>query len=834
MKRHMLACAVLVASALSPIAARADAPSGCGPWMDPSVSPDRRADLVMAQMTLDEKIAMTHAISDSQHSREVPGIDRLCVPPLLLNNGPAGVGSGGVVQPQATALPAPLGVAASFDPAVARAYGAVEGRETRDVGRNDMEGPNVNIARTPLNGRTFEAYGEDPYLAGQIGAGDVQGIQSQGVIATVKHFLANNQETDRTTIDEIIDDRTLHEIYLPAFETTVNEGHTGSVMCAKNQVNDSYSCEQQALVQGVLKDDWGFGGFVVSDFSSCHDTVGCARGGMDLELPSGTYYGDALKAAVQAGTVSMANLDDHVHRILATMFRFGLFDSPQGTVTPIDAPGDGSVARTAAEDGTVLLKNSGSVLPLRSSDSVALIGPGAATPVTGGGGSPGVAPLYAVSPREAFQQRGVTVNYAQGMGPVDLGPQPALPTDTVTAEDGASGWTARFYANTTWSGTPALTRDDANVEMDPSGGIPAPGLPPNGWSIRWTATFTAPVTGDYTFNLTNHARAGLYLDGTRVINNGGGFPGVTRSGTVHFDGGTQHAIRVDWAKPDGQAMIELAWAPPAGTPNVGIEQAVAAAQHSDVAVIFASNKDTEGIDRSSLALPGDQDALISAVAAANPHTVVVLDTGGPVLMPWLDQVAGVLEAWYPGEEDGNAAAAVLYGDVDPSGRLPITFPKSLADTPANTPAQYPGVNGVATYSEGMNVGYRHYDASGIEPLFPFGYGLSYTTFDLANLSVQGGTASVDLANTGQRTGAQVVQVYVGGADGADPPRRMEGFAKVSLRPGQHRHVVVHLDPQAFAHWDTATHSWVTPPGNYTVYAGTSSRDLPLSTEVSVR
>ena len=834
---RFLACvvsAVLVASALSPTAARADTSSGCGPWMDPSLPPDQRADLVLAQMTLDEKVAMTHAISDSTHSREVPGNERLCIPPLLLNNGPAGVGSGGVVQPNTTALPAPLGLAASFDPTVARAYGAVEGRETRDVGRNDMEGPNVNIARTPLNGRTFEAYGEDPYLGGQIAAGNIQGIQSQGVIGTVKHYIANNQETNRDSINEIIDDRTIHEIYLPAFNAAVTQGHAGSVMCAKNVVNGVHACQNEPLQQGVLKDDWGFDGFVVSDFSSCHDTVGCATGGMDLELPSATYYGDALKAAVLAGTVSEAQLDDHVHRILATMFRLGLFDRPQGTVTPIDAARDGAVAESAAEAGTVLLKNAGNVLPLNSDRSVALIGPSAATPMTGGGGSAGVAPLSSVSPVDAISRRGVTLNYAQGMGPVDLGPQPALPTYTVTADNGSLGWTARYYANTTWSGDPTLTRTEANVEMDPSGGTPAAGLPPTGWSIRWTATVTAPVTGDYTFNLTNHARAGLYLDGTRVINNGGGFPGVTRSATVHLDGGTQHAIRVDWAKPDGQAMIELAWTPPADTPNVGIEQAVAAAKKSDVAVVFASNKDTEAIDRTDLGLPGYQDALIEAVAAANPHTVVVLDTGGPVTMPWLDDVAGVLEAWYPGEEDGNAAAAVLYGDVDPGGRLPITFPKSLADTPADTPAQYPGVNGVATYSEGLDVGYRHYDADGIEPLFPFGYGLSYTTFRLDDLSVHGPTVGVDVTNTGQRTGTQVVQVYVGGADGVNPPRRLEGFAKVSLRPGEQRHVVVHLDAQAFAHWDTTTQSWLTPPGNYTVYAGTSSRDLPLSAQVSVR
>jgi beta-glucosidase len=748
-------------------------------------------------------------------------------------------------------LPAPLGEAASFDPAVAHAYGAVEGRETWATGRNLMEGPNLNIARTPLNGRTFEAFGEDPFLVGQIAAANIRGIQSEGVIANAKHYLANNQEINRDTIDEHIDDRTVHEIYLPGFEAAVEQGGTGSVMCSKNKVNGSYACEHEQLLNGVLKGDWGFDGFVVSDFSSCHDTVRCATNGMDFELPDGAHFGDPLKAAVESGQVSMADLDDHAHRVLRTMFQFGLFDRPHPT-TPIEVVRDGAVARAAAEAGTVLLKNSGQVLPLdtRRDRSIALIGPAAGTAMTGGGGSVGVAPLYKVSPLEGITRRAAghaKINYAAGMGPVDLGPQPALPAYTVTPETataGEHGLTARYYANTTWSGEPALTRTEQWVDMDPTGGVPAPGLPTNGWSVRWTGTFTAPVDGDFTFHLTNHARATLFLDGATVINNGGGFPGVTRSATVHLTAGQPHSIRVDWAKPNGQAMIELAWTPPAGTPNVEIAEAVQAAERSDVAVVFASTKDTEAIDRTDLALPGHQDALIEAVAAANPRTIVVLNTGGPVLMPWLSTVAGVLEAWYPGEEAGNAAAAVLFGDTDPAGRLPITFPQSLADLPASTPAQYPGVAGVATYSEGLDVGYRHFDANGVTPLFPFGYGLSYTTFRLNQLrlsSQRGGKVlvSVDVANTGRRRGSQVVQVYVGGADGAGPitpgqvapPRRLEGFAKVSLAPGQHRRVLIALAPRAFAHWDPTGQRWLVDRGVQTVSVGVSSRDLRLTERI---
>jgi beta-glucosidase len=831
--RRSVRAVVAVALALAGLTATGPAhaaPAGCSAWMDRHLPADRRADLVLAQMTLEEKVGMMHAISDSAHDREVPPVPRLCVPALLLNNGPAGVGSSGPVQAQTTAMPAPLGLAASFDPSMARAYGVIEGRETRDTGRNLMEGPDINIARTPLNGRTFEAYGEDPYLAGQIAVGDIDGIQSQGVIADAKHYLANNQEVNRDTVDEHIDERTLHEIYLPAFEQSAKR--SGSIMCSKNKVNGSYACEHQDLLRGVLKNDWGYRGFVVSDFSSCHDTVRCATGGLDLELPNGAHYGDPLKAAVQSGQVPMATVDEHVHRILTTMFRFGLFDRTE-TTRPIDARRDGAVSRAAAEAGTVLLKNSGGVLPLRKDKKVALIGPGAGTAVATGGGSSGVAPLYKVSPLEAFTKRGVKVEYAEGMPPVDLGPQPALPSYAVTAESGEHGWTARYYANTTWTGDPALTRVDPWIDADPTGGIPAPGLPPNGWSVRWTGTFTAPVDGDYTFNLTNHAHATLYLDGASVLDNGGGFPGTTKSVTLHLTAGQRHPIRVDWAKATGQAMIELSWAPPANTPDVQIAEAVAAARKADTAVVFVANKDTEAIDRKGLELPGYQDRLVEAVAAANPRTVVVLDTGGPVLMPWAGKVAGLVQAWYPGEEDGNAAADVLLGDADPSGRLPITFPKSLADTPASTPEQYPGVNGVAAYSEGLRVGYRHYDEKNIEPLFPFGYGLSYTTFAYRHLTVHGHggdlTVGADVTNTGHRTGTEVPQLYVGAPD--EPPAQLKGFTKVRLAPGRTRHVTFRLTARSFASWDTTAHAWRVAGGEYRVMVGAGSRDIRLRQSV---
>ncbi|HEV7964099.1 MAG TPA: glycoside hydrolase family 3 N-terminal domain-containing protein, partial [Actinoplanes sp.] len=614
--------AVGIAVTASAPAAQAEASvaAGCAgaPWMDRHRSPDRRATLLVAHMTLAEKTQEMHTISDSGHSREVPAIPRLCIPALLMNNGSAGVSSGGPVQHPATALPAPIGQAATFDPAAARRYGVIEGAETRDQERDLMEGPDVNIARVPLNGRTFEAFGEDPYLAGRIAVGNIEGIQSQGVIADVKHFAANNQETNRATVNELIDERTLHEIYEPAFEAAVQDGHTGSVMCAKNLVNGVHACQSAELLARTLKGSWGFRGFVISDFSSCHSTLECAGNGLDIELPSATYYGDALTQAVQSGQVSVATVDEHMHRILATMIRFGLFERPR-TTGPTDAAAHGAVARQLAEQATVLLKNSGGQLPLDAGRlrSLALIGPGAATAVTGGGGSPDVAPLYTVSPLAAITRRAghsTRVTYAEGMPPVNLGPQPAVPGFAL------GGLTASYYPNSNWSGTPALTRAEPWIDTDYHSVAPVTGLPATGWSVRWSGSLTAPVTGDYTLNLTSHGTATLYVDGSQLARGSGSFPASTASATVHLVAGEAHQVRVDYA---GASTIELGWTAPPGANEPDIAEAVRAARSAAVAVVFVGEQEAEGIDRVGLQLPGYQDQLVSAVAAANPHTIVV-------------------------------------------------------------------------------------------------------------------------------------------------------------------------------------------------------------------
>ncbi len=692
-KAAILAAGTLICLAVAPVAGHSQPAADRASWLDPAQSPAERAAEVVAQMTLDEKITELHGIQNAEHRRFVPGIDRLGIPPLVITNGPAGAGPGDDPnQPPATALPAPISLAASFDPDLAEQYGVITGAETRDLGESLLEGPDVNIARVPVNGRTFEGYGEDPYLASQIGVGNIDGIQSQGIIAEVKHYAANNQENNRFAVNEVVDDRTLHEIYLPHFEAAVKDAHAGTVMCAYPKVNGTFACENDPLLTTVLRAQWGFDGFVQSDFGAAHSTVASAEAGMDLEMPTGVFYADAMKQAVLSGQVSMQTVDTLLIRRFTVMIKFGLFDRAL-TKSPIPVEQDGTFARTAAEDGTVLLKNAGSQLPLSASTlhSVAVIGPYAGAAKTGGGGSSHVVPAYTVSPVDGIKNR-------------------VGPNVTVTYDDGS----------------------------DPAA-------------------------------------------------------------------------------------------------------AAAAAQSADVAIVMVGDNETEGSDRPNLALSGNQDQLVESVAAANPHTVVVAKSGGPVLMPWADQVPAIVEAWYPGEEDGSVVAAVLFGDVNPSGKLPISFPKADGDVPAHTPQQYPGVNGAALYSERLQVGYRWYDEQNIAPLFPFGYGLSYTTFAFSHLHVSpilaphGKVAvGVDVTNTGSRAGSDVAQVYVADpASTGEPPRQLKGFQKVALAPGQTRHLSFLLDERAFSTWDTAAQQWTTSDGRYGILVGDSSRNLPLSGNVDI-
>lgn len=714
------ACALVFVLALLGVA-DAHAVGRCGnhPWCDTSLSPDQRAQLLLGELNQDEKVSLL----DSGGS-----VARLGVPALQITDGALGAGGLGAGHERATAMPAAISLSAAFDPALALRYGAVVGDEVKHRGFDADFGPTVNIMRTPLGGRTYEAYGEDPYLAAQMAVGWIRGLQAQGVMANVKHFAANNQEGQggvppgsgavggRFTVNANVDERTLHEIYFPAFEAAVRQGHTATVMCAYNKVNGTYACQNPDLLTRYLRGEFGFGGLVISDAGAAHDTAPSLLSGLNYDSVGNAYSAPMVDAALASGQVSAATLDQRVREILRTLFAFGFFDRAAYTdsTAQIDQGAHAQEARRVAEQGATLLKNA-SLLPLDTSRvrSIAVIG----------------------SPAN---------RYVRGSGSSEVSP---------------------FFTTTVLQG---ITR-------------------------------RAPT-------------------GVRV------------------------------AYDDGSDPL----------------RAASLARSSDVAVVVAADSESEGTDKACIALScpsvglpdiadganpqvstGDQDGLIRQVAAANAHTAVVLQTGAPVLTPWRDQVGALLEAWYPGEDGGTAIARILFGDVDPGGRLPATFPQQQSDLPtAGDAQQYPGVADQEAYKEGVLVGYRFYDSRAITPAYPFGFGLSYSTYRYSDLNIQAGssaagpaaTVSATVTNTGGRAGTAVPELYLGLPSPApaviQPPAQLKGFAKLTLQRGQSTRVSFPLDERAFSYWDATQHRWTVADGCYRVMVGSSSRDLPLRATVS--
>jgi beta-glucosidase len=693
------------------------------PWMNRSLSADTRATMLLRAMSLTQKAAMTYQrYSIFFHDGTagwIPAVPTLCIPDLTFNDAGQGIGD---QQTGTTAFPAPIAQSSSWDPNLQYEFGQALGQEAWHKGIDVQLAPALETDRVPMNGRNWEYMGEDPFLSGQGGAAIVRGIQGEHVIATLKHFIANSQETDRgeppPADSSDVDQRTLEEIYAPQYDVAIHQGGAMGVLCSYNRINSVYSC-QNARTLGMLDKQFGFSGFVVSDWGGTHSTVASAKAGLDIEMSvsPGIYFGPPLEAAVQNGQVPMSTLNGMVLRILRAMFRVGVFDHPPASEPAafhanVSTRTHVTLARRISEEGTVLLKNQGGVLPLGGRDrKIAVIGPDAG-------------------------QAGAENEYnGRGSGHVpEFGDVPGV----VSPLQAISGRAAR-----------------------------------NGDTV-------------------------VYADGSDTA------------------------------------------------------QAVAAAKAARVAVVFVGDSESEGLDRPNLTLTGgtclfvsctpqtiDQDALIAAVAAANPNTIVVLDTGGPVLMPWVRRVKGIFEAWYPGQQDGNAIAALLFGDVDPSGHLPQTFPAAMSQLPIRSPAQWPGVTKPgdsvgphSVYSERLLVGYRWYQSKRIKPLFPFGYGLSYTSFSFSRLSVRatraGASVSLTVTNTGRRSGSDVAQIYVGDPRATgEPPRQLKGYRRVSLRPGQSRRVTIPLREVSFAYWSTRRGTWVVSAGRYAIYVGDSSEHLPL-------
>jgi beta-glucosidase len=720
-------------------AQRHQQPTPNGPWMNASLSPDERADLVLKEMTLDEKVAILHGVGMPTDDPVTPenapsnrgvgyavGVPRLGIPGIDMSDAAYGVRSSGVNGRYSTALPANVAAAASWDTDAAYEFGALIGRELRAQGFNMSLGGGANITREPRNGRTFEYLGEDPILAGTLVARLIEGTQSAHVIGDLKHYAFNDQESGRNSVNITVSKRAARESDLLAFEIGVTQGHPAAVMCSYNRVNGDFACENQYLLTDLLKKTWKFPGFVVSDWGGTHSTEKASAAGLDNEQPGHFFYSDRYKAAVEAGKIPTAELDEHVHRILRSMFAAGVIDNPRQRFV-VDPFAGFETSRKIEESGIVLLKNEKATLPLNTTKllTIAVIGSHSDVGMISGGGS---------------------------------------------------------------------------AQVDPIGGNAI--MPPGKGATHWLEEIWFPTSPLKAIQ----ARA--------------------PKATVKYDPGTDPVA------------------------------AAALAKTADVAIVFAYQWASEGMDLKSLTLPHNQDDLIAQVAAANPHTIVVLETGNPVTMPWVNAPAAILEAWFAGSDGANAVGNVLFGTVNPSGKLPNTFPKAEADLPHPTltmpPPESSHFSGPVSpetreaglppfqvaYDEGIKVGYKWYDAEKKPVLFPFGYGLSYTTYKYSGLQVTPGDkikVTFTLANTGSREGAEIAEVYAAlPAAAQEPPKRLVAFSKVKLNPGEKRAVTVEIDPKYLSIFDEQKDDWSLLPGDYTIMVGGSSQDLPLKATVSLK
>ena len=671
-----------------------------------------------ADLSLDQKVALL-AGTDTWHTA---GFDDPPVAPMRMSDGPAGVRGTSWTGPASASFPCGTALGATWDPGLVRDVGRALGREAHSKNAHILLAPTVNLHRTPISGRNFEFPSEDPVLAAAFAVAYVRGVQDEGVACCIKHFVANETEFERMTISSEVDERTLRELYFVPFEAAVDEGGVRAVMSAYNRLNGTYCADHHWLLTEVLRGDWGFDGVVVSDWFGNHSTVESLRAGLDVEMPGPPLHrGDKLRAALAAGEVEETELDPAVERILA-LVEWTKAAGAATTETTADDPDTRAVIRRAAARGSVLLKNEGSLLPLGRPATLALVGPYARFGRQQGGGSARVTPDHGLGPLDALRQRGIDVRYETGGSIAKY--LPTMRGDFVVELSDPDGAAATVPAS----------RLAWYWDKEPAAGIDA-----TRFAARISGTFTPVSTGDWELGVRAIGAVAVRLDGETVLaieepETGGAFFGMgslEHRVTVALEEGREYAVEVDYPESGRPLVRGLAIGASPVPAGDAIERAAAAAAAADVALVIVGTDDdweTEGEDRTGLALPGEQDALVAAVAAANERTIVVLNTGSPVTMPWLDDVAAVLQLWFPGQEVGDALADMLFGDVEPGGRLPVTFPKRIEDTPAF--AHYPGEGGKAEYAEGLHIGHRWYDREDIEPLFPFGFGLGYTTFSI--------------------------------------------------------------------------------------------------------
>jgi beta-glucosidase len=798
-------------------------------------SVEARVNEILSKMTLEEKIDYIGGVNGF-YIRAIP---RLGLPALKMSDGPVGVRNYG----PSTTLAGGIGLAASWDPALVRRAGVVLGEDSRARGVHFLLGPGVDIYRAPMNGRNFEYFGEDPYLAARTVVPYIEGLQSQDVCATVKHFMGNNSEFDRHNTNSIIDERTMREIYLPTFEAAVKKAHVCAIMDSYNLTNGQHLTQNGYLNNDVVKNEWGYPGIIMSDWDATYDGVAAVNGGLDLEMPSGKFMNRAnLLPAIKEGKVSEATIDEHVRRILRRAIEYGWFD-PGHEQTDLSIPRYNTEGRDvsleAARDSMVLLKNDGNLLPLDKTKikTLAVIGPDAYPAQADGGGSAHVVPFNAVSFLEglASYDKNVKVTYQAG---IPTRAEMAYMTPIMTdANGGRHGWKAEYYDSEDLTGS-HTDRVDPRIDYGDQNPIP------NIHSVRWTGYYIAKDQANYQVFLQNPGEEGgtrLYVDGKLVMNDWIHYNAAVDEALLPFSPGAHKIVveaylRQRWSNPG----LRFGIVDPATVVNEEAKKLAAQADAVVVPIGFDPYSETEGSDR-TFRLPPGQDELVKAMLAANKNVIVVVTSGGGVDMTeWVDQTPALLEAWYPGQEGGTALAQLLFGDYSPSGKLPVTFDRKWEDNAAYH-NYYPaaGTNDVK-YAEGIFGGYRHYDKTGAKPLFPFGFGLSYSTFKYSNLAVKSDDSSnvevsFDITNTGNREAADVAELYVsdGHATVPRPPKELKGFSKVELKPGETKTVTLPLDSRSFAYYDVNSKGWKVEPGEFGILVGDSSEDIALYGSVNL-
>jgi beta-glucosidase len=801
---------------------------------------EQRVESILSRMTLEEKIDILSGVDDF-YIRAYP---QLGIPRLRMADGPLGVRHGG----PSTANAGGILLAASWDPELAAQEGTEIGRDARAKGVHFMLGPAMNIYRAPMNGRNFEYLGEDPYLAGKIAVGYIKGMQTQGVSATAKHFMGNNSEFDRHNTDTIVDERTMREIYLPAFEACVKEAHVGAVMDSYNLTNGTHMTQNAHLNIEILKKEWGFTGILMSDWTSTYDAVGIANGGLDLEMPKGVFMNrETLLPAIKQGQVTVATIDDKVRRILRVAIQFGWLDRNQTdlSIPRYNREGD-QVALRAAQEGIVLLKNDGNLLPLKKDaiKSVLVVGPDAYPAVPVGGGSARVVPFEAVSVLQGLSDylgNSAKVYYNPGLA--TLSEMAEATSFSTAATGGTAGLKAEHFAGEDLQGDPLLTRTEPYIDFAPPS---KKVLPDQALSSRWTGYYSPASAGKFDFFVSSTGEDGghyrLYVDDKLILDDWTTSRELLGIATLSFDAAShkvvvEHHGHSDWL--GGHFRVGIV-----REGSYVLADAKTMAATADAVVVaagFDPESESEGADR-TFHLPPGQDELISEMTSANKNTIVVISAGGSVDMnEWFDRVPALVQAWYPGQEGGKAIAEILFGEVNPSGRLPITFERRWEDNPVHD-TYYPqaGTNRVI-YKEGVFVGYRGYEKNNTKPLFPFGYGLSYTTFKYANLAAKPTgdkgvfQVSFDVTNTGTTEGADIAEVYVADPHSKipRPAKELKGFARITLKPGETKTATVKLDNRSFAYYDAESKQWRADPEEYEVLVARSSQDVQLRGKVTL-